>query len=57
MSKLTLKPSIKEEFSIINQALIKVNFHKGKAAKELGISRKTLYNKLNKYQKEVLNQN
>lgn len=57
MSNLRLKPSLAQEYSIILAALEKVNFNKTKAAQLLGIDRKTLYNKLARYQKEVLNQN
>jgi two-component system response regulator HydG len=58
MSKLTLKPSLEDEHDIIVKALIQTKYNKGKAAKLLGISRKTLYNKINRYHvKEVLKQN
>ena len=37
------------EISLIRQALEKNNGNISESAKELGISRKTMYNKLNKY--------
>jgi two-component system response regulator HydG len=57
MSELTLKPTIEQEYKIILSALEKTNFNKTKAAELLKIDRKTLYNKITRYQKEVLNKN
>lgn len=57
MSHLTLKPTLEQEYPKILEALQEANFNKTKAAKLLGIDRKTLYLKLARYQKEVLKNN
>lgn len=44
------KAVIKAEYDIIVEALKKVKFSKTKAAIHLGIDRKTLYNKIERYQ-------
>lgn len=46
----SLQPSIIEaEYNLIVQALEKTNFNKSKAAKLLGVDRKTVYNKIQRY--------
>ncbi len=40
---------IKTEYELIADALKQCDFHRGKAAKMLGIDPKTLYNKLRKH--------
>lgn len=42
--------ALEAEYNIIVEALKKVKFNKKQAALLLGIDRKTLYNKINKYQ-------
>lgn len=42
---------VKVEYDNIVEALKKTNFHKGKAAKLLGIDSKTIYNRLKRYRK------
>lgn len=48
MNKLE-KVSIEAEYKLILETLQECNFSKTKAAKELGIDRKTLYFKIDKY--------
>lgn len=57
MSDLTLKPSIEQEYKIILATLEKTNFNKTKAAELLKIDRKTLYNKIVRYKKQMVNNN
>lgn len=49
------KAAIIAEYDLIVEALKKTSFHKGDAAKLLGIDRKTLSNKLRLY-KQAMNQ-
>ena len=48
--------AIKAEFELITEALKKTGFNKSKAAELLNVDRKTLYNKIKRYQKEILSQ-
>jgi two-component system response regulator HydG len=45
---------LETEYQLITEALKKTKFNKGQAAKLLGIDRKTMYNKINKYEASQL---
>jgi two-component system, NtrC family, response regulator HydG len=45
--------SIEAEYQLIVETLKKTKFNKSKAAELLQINRKTLYNKLNAYEKKI----
>jgi two-component system response regulator HydG len=57
MKKLTSLDiaALEAEYNIILQALKETNFNKAEAAKLLNVDRKTIYNKLKRFQESGLN--